>query len=203
MTFPPDTDFAISLAYHQIDLCEQMEAAGRLEEAQRVRQRIGESARRAWRDDWSDARLCNNLAWALVSQGPPADEAAARRRACRQGCAARTQAWRFLEHARSGAIPRRDVERRCRGIRRVDAASRRRRPERLAVHGNGPPSAERARRGKGLVRSVARVDQGSRRLPISIRLDSRRGGSCSRPGRERATKNDRNVISLSLHLIRF
>jgi eukaryotic-like serine/threonine-protein kinase len=58
-------------------LCEQMEATGRLEEARRVRPRIAESARRALRDDWSDARLCNNLAWALVSrQQSPTDHAA-------------------------------------------------------------------------------------------------------------------------------
>jgi eukaryotic-like serine/threonine-protein kinase len=75
--FPANTDFAISLAYHQIDLCEQMETAGRVAEAQRVRQRIEESARRALRDNWSDGRLCNNLAWALAScQQPPTDHAA-------------------------------------------------------------------------------------------------------------------------------
>jgi eukaryotic-like serine/threonine-protein kinase len=66
--FPANKDFAVSLAYHQIDLCEQMESAGRLEEGQRIRQRIGESARRALRDDWTDARLCNNVAWTLVSR---------------------------------------------------------------------------------------------------------------------------------------
>jgi serine/threonine protein kinase/tetratricopeptide (TPR) repeat protein len=70
--FPGNTDFAISLAYHQLDLWVQMEAAGRLEESRRMWQRIARSARCALRDDWSDARICNNLAWALVSrpQGP-------------------------------------------------------------------------------------------------------------------------------------
>jgi serine/threonine protein kinase len=77
--FPAGTDYAISLAYHQIDLCEQMEAAGRVEESQHARSGARQSARRALREGWSDARLCNNLAWVLASRqaSPPADTALA------------------------------------------------------------------------------------------------------------------------------
>ena len=38
--FPDNWDYPISLAYHQIDLCEQMEAFGRQEEAMRIRESI-------------------------------------------------------------------------------------------------------------------------------------------------------------------
>jgi eukaryotic-like serine/threonine-protein kinase len=65
--FPANRDYAISLAFHQIDLCEQLEAAGRSDDAKRARRQIAESARRALRDDWNNARLFNNLAWLLGS----------------------------------------------------------------------------------------------------------------------------------------
>ncbi len=77
--FPANRDYAKSLAFHRIDLCEQLEAAGRLEEAEQCRRRIAESAGRALREDGNDARLCNNLAWVLGSrpESPSADTALA------------------------------------------------------------------------------------------------------------------------------
>ena len=66
--FPANRNYAISLAFHQIDLCGQFEAAGRLDDAERTRHAIAESARRALRDDWNDSRICNNLAWLLGSR---------------------------------------------------------------------------------------------------------------------------------------
>jgi hypothetical protein len=46
--FPASTDYAISLAYYQINLCEQMEAMRGLEGAQQTRQGVRESALRAF-----------------------------------------------------------------------------------------------------------------------------------------------------------
>ena len=46
--FPAGTDYAISLAYHQIDLCEQMEAAGRVGESQYARSGARRVRRRAF-----------------------------------------------------------------------------------------------------------------------------------------------------------
>ncbi len=66
---PDNREYRISLAFHQIDLCRQLEAAGRHQEATRLRETIPENARFASNDDVSDSRLCNNLAWLLVSRG--------------------------------------------------------------------------------------------------------------------------------------
>ncbi len=77
--FPANSEYAISLAYYQIELCEQREAAGLVEGAMQARRRVEESAQRALREDWSDARLCNNLAWVLSwrQQSPPQSTALA------------------------------------------------------------------------------------------------------------------------------
>ncbi len=71
--FPQNSGNAISLAYHEIDLCESLKAAGRVEDAKRAQPRILINAQVALRDNWRDARLCNNIAWQMISRvGSPA-----------------------------------------------------------------------------------------------------------------------------------
>ncbi len=66
--FPANWSNAISLAYFQIELCEQLAAHGRSDEALQVRERIRATAQRAIQEGWSDARVCNNLSWFLGSR---------------------------------------------------------------------------------------------------------------------------------------
>jgi len=75
--FPQNMDYAISLAYHEVDLCEALRAAGRVEEADQAQTRMPVNTHVAWQENCRDARLCNNIAWLMVSRpGSPADHAA-------------------------------------------------------------------------------------------------------------------------------
>jgi serine/threonine protein kinase len=77
--YPANTTYPICLAYYQIDLCQELEAAGRRDDAETVRRRIRRDCTSGSQGVWNDARLCNNLAWMLASrrESDPEDAALA------------------------------------------------------------------------------------------------------------------------------
>jgi serine/threonine protein kinase len=75
--FPANLCYAISLAYNQTELAELLAAAGRSDEAGIARRRLEHCFRKICVLEPGDPRICNNLAWLLVSRRTePADGAA-------------------------------------------------------------------------------------------------------------------------------
>jgi tetratricopeptide (TPR) repeat protein len=66
--FPANGTYPICVAYYQIELLKELEDAGRADDAEQIRQRIRASVMGEAQAIWNDARLCNNLAWALASR---------------------------------------------------------------------------------------------------------------------------------------
>jgi eukaryotic-like serine/threonine-protein kinase len=65
---PVDRANRLSLIYHQIDLCELLEAAGQTSSAQAIREKLRASTMLVLPPEGADPRLCNNLAWLFASR---------------------------------------------------------------------------------------------------------------------------------------
>jgi eukaryotic-like serine/threonine-protein kinase len=64
--FPSSNEYPISLAYHQVELCELLEDASRSREAEQVYRQMRSTSPRALQNAPHDHRLRNNLAWLLA-----------------------------------------------------------------------------------------------------------------------------------------
>jgi eukaryotic-like serine/threonine-protein kinase len=67
--FPSANEYPISLAYHQVELCELLEDACRSREAEQVYRQMRSTSPRALQNAPHDHRLRNNLAW-LIARRP-------------------------------------------------------------------------------------------------------------------------------------